>query len=175
MQLLKLKSELKNELLIEAGLVFVVYLYVICAFTCCLSNFMKYECAKAVVHSKTYIAVEKDACIPSKPLNGVCLGVVYTYKNKEVTSHVQVDQDKFKIGDTIHLCVENADPTMVSVENKKDYVKLIYLLLLSVLLATLASIKLSLWSVKPKSFSMYLSSIIALGIVLMVVKSFMSK
>lgn len=175
MQLLKLKSELKNELLIEAALVFVVYLYVVCAFTCSLRDFMKYECVKAVIHSKTYIAVERDACIPSKPLNGVCLGVVYTYKNKEITSHVQVDQDKFKIGDSIHLCVEKADPSTITVEEKKDYVKLVYWLLLSVLLATLASIKLSLWSVKPKLFSTYLGTVIALGIILIVTKFFMSK
>jgi len=132
-----------------------------------LKSFMKYDCVKAVIHSKTYFGMEKDACVPTKPLNGVCMGVVFNYKGKEYTGYTQVDHDKLKIGDNIDLCVEKADPSMFCVENKRDMLKLVYWFLLVVLLAVLSSIKLSLWSVKPNIFNKLLLSNVVFGVIFM--------
>ena len=175
MDLSKLKWELRNELLIEFTLIFVVYLYTICILACSVREYFKYDCVKAVIHSKTYFGLEKDACVPTKPLNGVCMGVVFTYKQKEHTGYIQVDHDKFKIGDNVDLCVEKADPDMFSMEMKKDLLKLFYWLLLSVLLAVLSSIKLSLWSARPKLFNRLLLSNAAFGVIFMVLILTMKK
>ena len=171
----KLKWELRNELLIEFTLIFVVFMYSICILTCCVREYMKYDCVKAVIHSKTYFGLEKDACVPTKPLNGVCMGVVFSYKKKEHTGYVQVDHDKLKIGDSIDLCVEKKDPDMFSMEMKKDLLKLVYWLLLSILLAVLCSIKLSLWSARPNLFNTLLFSNIAFGVIFMVLIMTMKK
>lgn len=171
----KLKWELRNELLIEFTLIFVVYLYSLCILTCSVSEYIKYDQVKAVVHSKTYFGLEKDACVPTKPLNGVCLGVVFSYKKKEHTGYVQVDHDKLKIGDSIKLYVEKKDPDMFSMDVKKDLLKLVYWLLLSILLAVLSSIKLSLWSGRPNHFNKLLLSNIAFGVVFMVLLLTMKK
>lgn len=171
----KLKWELRNELLIEFTLIFVVYMYAICILTCHVREYLKYDCVKAVIHSKTYFGLEKDACVPTKPLNGVCLGVVFSYKKKEHTGYVQVDHDKLKIGDSVDLCVEKKDPDMFSLEMKKDLIKLVYWVLLSILLAVLSSIKLSLWSARPNLFNRLLLSNIAFGVIFMVLIMTMKK
>lgn len=160
----KLKWELHNELLIEFTLIFVVYIYILCILACCIREYSKYDCVKAVIHSKTYFGLEKDSCMPTKPLNGVCMGVVFSYKKKDHTGYVQVDHDKFKIGDSIDLCVEKQDPDMFSMDKKKDILQLVYWLMLSVLLAVLSAIKLSLWSVKPKLFNTLFLSNVAFGV-----------
>lgn len=170
-----LLSELRNELLIEFALVFTVYLYVVCILACCVRGFLKYDCVKSVIHSKTYFGMEKDACVPTKPLNGVCLGVVFTYKSKEYTGYVQVDNDKNKIGDTIDLCVEKKDPSMFSIEMKRDVLSLLYWLLLALLLAVLSTIKLSLWSGKVNIYNKLLTSNLLLGIVFLLVVLMMKK
>ena len=170
-----LLSELRNELLIEFALVFTVYLYVVCALACCVRGFLKYDCVKAVIHSKTYFGMEKDACMPSKPLNGVCLGVVFTYKSKEYTGYVQVDNDKHKIGNTIDLCVEKKDPSVFSLEMKRDVLTLLYWLLLAILLAKLATIKLALWSGKTTIYSKLLVSNLMIGLVFLLIVLMMKK
>lgn len=175
MDLSKLKWELRNELLIEFTLIFVVYMYSICVLTCCVREYMKYDCVKAVIHSKTYFGLEKDACVPTKPLNGVCMGVVFSYKKKEHTGYVQVDHDKFKIGDTVELCVEKKDPDMFSLDMKKDVLKLVYWLLLSILLAVLSSIKLCVWSARPNLFNRLLLSNVVFGVIFMVLILTMKK
>jgi hypothetical protein len=175
MDLSKLKWELRNELLIEFTLIFVVYMYSICFLTCCVREYMKYDCVKAVIHSKTYFGLEKDACVPTKPLNGVCMGVVFSYKKKEHTGYVQVDHDKFKIGDSVELCIEKKDPDMFSLDMKKDLLKLVYWLLLSILLALLSSIKLSLWSARPNLFNRLLLSNVVFGVIFMVLILTMKK
>jgi len=175
MELSKLKWELKNELLIEFALVFVIYMYALCMVSCLLKSYMKYDCVKATIHSKTYFGMEKDACVPTKPLNGVCMGLVFGYKGKEYTGYTQVDHDKLKIGDKIDLCVEKADPSMFSVENKRDMLKLVYWLLLAVLLAVLSSIKLSLWSVKPKIFNKLLISNAVFGVIFIILVYMLKK
>jgi len=175
LDLSKLKWELRNELLIEFTLIFVVYMYSICILTCCVREYMKYDCVKAIIHSKTYFGLEKDACVPTKPLNGVCMGVVFSYKKKEHTGYVQVDHDKLKIGDSVELCVEKKDPDMFSLDMKKDVLKLVYWLLLSILLAVLSSIKLSLWSARPNLFNRLLLSNVVFGVIFMVLILTMKK
>lgn len=168
MQLPKLKWDgMKHELLIEFALVFAIYTYAVCATACYANEFIKYGCVKAVVHSKTYFGMEKDACVPTKPLNGVCLGVVFTYKSSEYTGYVQLDHDKVKIGDKIDLCVEKADPNMFTIHKKRDMLKLIYWLTLSILLVMLTTIKLTLWSGKP-IFNKLLLANVVLGVIFFV-------
>lgn len=169
MQLSKLKWELKNELLIEFTLIFVVYIYAVCILTCSIREYMKYERVKAVIHSKTYFGMEKDACVPTKPLNGVCMGVVFSYKKKDYTGYIQVDHDKNKIGDNIEVYVEKADPSMFSIKKKTDMLTVIYWLLLSILLAVLSGIKLSLWSARPNMINKILLSNLAVGVLLMII------
>ena len=167
--------ELRNELLIEFALVFTLYLYVVCVLACCVRGFLKYDCVKAVIHSKTYFGMEKDACVPSKPLNGVCLGVVFTYKSKEYTGYVQVDNDKNKIGSTIDLCVEKKDPSMFSLEMKRDLLSLMYWFLLALLLAVLTTIKLALWSGKTYIYNKLLVSNLMIGFVFFMIVLMMKK
>lgn len=169
MELLKLKWELKNELLIEFALLFSVYLYAICVLACCVRDLMKYDCVKATIHSKTYFGMEKDACIPTKPLNGVCMGVVFTYNSKEYTGYVQVDNDRYKVGNSIELCVEKEDPTMFTMKKKRDFLKSFYWFLLISLLCILVSIKLTLWSGKPNVYSRLLMSNALIGVIFFVV------
>lgn len=164
MQLPKLKwDEQKHEVLIEFALLFAIYLYAICALACCTNAYITYDCVKAVIHSKTYFSAEKDACVPTKPLNGVCMGVVFQYKSKEYTGYVQVDHDKYKVGDNIDLCVEKADPSMFTIEPKRDVLNLLYLFSLTVLLGILSTIKITRWSGKP-IFEKLLISTFALGL-----------
>lgn len=165
----KLKWELRNELLIEFSLIFVVYMYALCLLACSIREYLKYDCVKAIIHSKTYFGLEKDACVPTKPLNGVCMGVVFSYKKKDHTGYVQVDHDKFKIGDRIDLCVEKQDPDMFSLDKKKDLLQLVYWLMLSILLAVLSSIKLSLWAGKPNLFNKLFLSNAAFGVVFVLI------
>lgn len=167
--------ELRNELLIEFALVFTVYLYVVCVLACCVRGFLKYDCVKAVIHSKTYFGMEKDACVPSKPLNGVCLGVVFTYKSKEYTGYVQVDNDKNKIGSTIDLCVEKKDPSLFSLEMKRDLLSLMYWFLLALLLSVLTTIKLALWSGKTSIYNKLLVSNLTIGFVFFMIVLMMKK
>lgn len=168
-QLSKLKWELKNETLIEFALIFSLYMYSICVLACATRNFMKYDCVKAIVHSKTYFGMEKDACIPTKPLNGVCMGVVFSYNSKEYTGYLQVDHDKYKIGDTVDLCVEKDDPNMFTLEKKRDLLMILYVLFLTILLVLLTTIKLTLWSGKPTIFTQLLSANVLLGLIFMLI------
>lgn len=171
----KLKWELRNELLIEFTLIFVVFMYTLCVLSCSIREYLKYDCVKGVIHSKTYFGLEKDACVPTKPLNGVCMGVVFSYKRKEHTGYVQVDHDKLKIGDSVDLCVEKKDPDMFSMKMKKDLLKLVYWLLLSILLAVLSSIKLCLWSARPNLFNRLLLSNVVFGVIFVVLVLTMKK
>lgn len=165
MQLPKFKWDgLKHELLIEFALVFSLYMYSVCALACYANEYIKYDCVKAVIHSKTYFGMEKDACVPTKPMNGVCMGVVFTYKTKEYTGYVQVDHDKYKIGNKIDLCIEKADPSMFTLSKKRDVVKLLYWFFLSILLVMLTTIKLTLWSGKP-IFNKLLLANVSLGLI----------
>lgn len=165
MELLKLKWELKNELLIEFALLMAVYLYAICMLACCTRNIIKYDCVKAVIHSKTYFGMEKDACVPTKPLNGVCMGVVFTYHGKEYTGYVQVDHDRYKIGNTVDLCVEKEDPAMFTMEIKRDWMKWFYWFFLIILLGVLVTIKLTLWSGKINVYSKLLLANAVMGVI----------
>lgn len=175
MELLKLKWELKNELLIEFALLFAVYLYVICALACCTRDMLKYDCVKAVIHSKTYFGLEKDSCVPTKPLNGVCMGVVFTYNSKEYNGYVQVDHDRYKIGNQIELCVEKEDPAMFTMTKKRDMLKWVYWFLLIVLLCLLLTIKLTLWSGKQGVYSKLLFSNVLVGVFFFFISCFMKK
>jgi hypothetical protein len=136
---------------------------------------MKHDCVSAVIHSKTYFGMEKDACVPSKPMNGVCMGVIYSYKGKEYTGYLQVDHDKFKIGDSVDICIEKANPDMLTAEKKNDILKLVYWLLLVILLAVLSSIKLSLWSVRPKYFNRLFIANVVVGVIFVVMVAVLKK
>jgi hypothetical protein len=175
MQLLKLKWELKNELLIEFALLFTVYLYAICVLSCSSRDILKYDSVKAVIHSKTYFGMEKDACVPTKPLNGVCMGVVFTYRGKEYTGYVKVDNDRYKIGSQIDLSVEKSDPTMFTMTPKRDFLKWFYWFLLVVLLGILVSIKLTLWSGKVDVYSKLLLSNAVIGLLFFTILLTMKK
>lgn len=155
----------KNQLLIEFALIFSLYLYSVCILVCCLCDYMRYDCVKATIQTKTYFGMEKDKCVPTKPMNGVCMGVAYKYKSKDYTGYVQVDHDKCKIGGTIDLCVEKKDPSMFTTVYKKNMIKLAYWLLLPTLLVILSAIKLTLWSGKQLMFNKILVSGIFLGFV----------
>lgn len=168
MDLSKLKWELKNELLIEFALIFAVYWYALCALAATVYSFMKYDNVTAIIHSKTYFGMEKDACVPSKPMNGVCMGVVYSYKGKEYTGYIQLTHDKFKIGDNISVSVEKDNPDMIN-SGDKSPLKLSFWLLLSFLLAALSSIKLSLFSMRPKYFNSIFISNLVFGVVFVAV------
>ena len=132
------------------ALVSTLYLYALCVLACCVRMYLKYVCVKATVHSKTYFGMEKDACVPTRPMNGVCMGLVYTYKSKEHTGYAQVSHDKHKIGDKVDICVEKADPDMFTTEMKRDLLQLTFWLLLAILLGALTAVKLTVLSGKPE-------------------------
>lgn len=131
----------QRELFVETVLVFALYLCVVRVLACYVSDYVKYDCVRATVHSKTYFGMEKDAC--TRPMNGVCLGLVFAYRSRDYTGYTQSEHDKQKIGDKVDICVEKSDPAMFTTEKKRDAATVFCWLFLAVLLGTLASAKLS--------------------------------
>lgn len=155
---------LKNELMIEFALVFTLYLYSICMFVCYFRDYMRYDCVKATIQTKTYFGMEKDACMPTRPLNGVCMRVAYKYRSKDYSGYVQVDHDKCKINGKIDLCVEKNDPSMFTTKYKKDIFNLAYWFIIVELLAILSAIKLTVWSGNHNMFNHILVSNMFFGL-----------
>lgn len=154
----------RNELLIETALVFALYLYATCILACNVHNYLKYDCVKATIHSKTYFGMEKDACVPTRPMNGVCLGLVFTYQSRDYTGYTQADHDKQKVGDKVDICVEKADPAMFTTENKRNAIVVLYWLSLMVLLCMLTASKLTRFSDRPALANTVLGAVFALGV-----------
>lgn len=154
----------RNELLVEAALVFALYLCATCYLACYAYAYIKYDCVKATIHSKTYFGMEKDACVPTRPMNGVCLGLVFNYGGRDYTGYAQSDHDKQKVGDKVDLCVEKSDPAMFTTEKKHDAVMVLYWLLLMVLLCVLTASKLTRWAERPALANTVLGSVFALGV-----------
>lgn len=154
----------QDELLIETTLVFTLFLYVVCVLACYVSAYLKYDCVKATIHSKTYFGMEKDACVPARPMNGVCLGLVFAYGGRDYTGYAQSEHDKQKVGDKVDLCVEKSDPAMFTTENKRDAVAVLYWLFLTILLGTLVSSKLARWAERSAFVGIMMGAVFAFGV-----------
>jgi len=140
----KIHPEKKWELSIEIVLLSIVAFMVIFKIASSIKEFLKYENITAIVVSKTYFGLEKDKCAPTKPLNGVCVGLTYTYKTNVLRNgYVQFDEDTHKIGDKISISVEKKNPDNISQSKKNINVfYIIYLISVSLLLTALVHFKL---------------------------------
>lgn len=154
---------IKDELLVGCGLLSIVYFYTLSMLACAITSHLKYACVDAVINSKTYFGMEKDACVPTRPLNGVCLGVSFTYRGKEYSGYVQVDNDRHKIGNEIRLCVEKNDPSMFTLKMKRDLLRLVFYLLTALLVGVFLSIRMALWIGNAIIYDQLLATVLMIG------------